>query len=59
MMMAELKKSDMADSGRMMRGKVKTVIDRTTSLSELPAANRVSGRRPRPGKVVITVLRKN
>src|SRR5436309_1268013 len=57
MMMAELKKSDLAILGDMMQsGKVKTVIDRTyKSLSEVPDAIRYLEEGHARGKVVITV----
>jgi len=56
MMMAELKKSDLAILGDMMQsGKVKPVIDRTYKLSELPAAIRYLEEGHARGKVVITV----
>src|SRR5438132_2129268 len=56
MMMAELKKSDLAILGDMMQsGKVKPVIDRTYKLSELPEAIRYLEEGHARGKVVITV----
>ncbi len=56
MMMAELKKSDLAILGDMMQsGKVKPVIDRTYKLSELPAAIAYLEEGHARGKVVITV----
>src|SRR5213595_4207852 len=56
MMMAELKKSDLAILGDMMQsGKVKSVIDRTYKLSELPAAIAYLEEGHARGKVVITV----
>src|SRR5438034_1293810 len=56
MMMAELKKSDLAILGDMMQsGKVKPVIDRTYRLSELPAAIAYLEEGHARGKVVITV----
>src|SRR5438067_192595 len=56
MMMAELKKSDLAILGDMMQyGKVKPVIDRTYKLSELPAAIGYLEEGHARGKVVITV----
>src|SRR6266700_1144527 len=56
MMMAELKKSDLAILGDMMQsGKVKPVIDRTYKLSELPAAIGNLEEGHARGKVVITV----
>src|SRR5881227_2467745 len=55
MMMAELKKSDLAILGDMMQsGKVKPVIDRTYKLSELPEAIRYLEEGHARGKVVIT-----
>jgi NADPH:quinone reductase-like Zn-dependent oxidoreductase len=56
MMMAELKKSDLAILGDMMQsGKVKPVIDRTYKLSELPEAIRYLEEGHARGKVVITI----
>jgi NADPH:quinone reductase-like Zn-dependent oxidoreductase len=56
MMMAELKKSDLAILGDMMQsGKVKPVIDRTYKLSQLPEAIRYLEEGHARGKVVITV----
>ncbi len=56
MMMAELKKSDLAILGDMMQsGKLKPVIDRTYKLSELPEAIRYLEEGHARGKVVITV----
>jgi NADPH:quinone reductase-like Zn-dependent oxidoreductase len=56
MMMAELKKSDLAILGDMMQsGKLKPVIDRTYKLSELPAAIAYLEEGHARGKVVITV----
>src|SRR5438552_6510011 len=56
MMMAELKKSDLAILGDMMQsGKVKPVIDRTYKLSELPAAIAYLEEGHARGKVIITV----
>src|SRR5437764_7149662 len=56
MMMAQLKKSDLAILGDMMQsGKVKAVIDRTYKLSELPEAIRYLEEGHARGKVVITV----
>jgi NADPH:quinone reductase-like Zn-dependent oxidoreductase len=56
MMMAELKKSDLAILGDLMQnGKVKPVIDRTYKLSELPEAIRYLEEGHARGKVVITV----
>jgi NADPH:quinone reductase-like Zn-dependent oxidoreductase len=56
MMMAELKKSDLAILGDMMQsGEVKPVIDRTYKLSELPAAIAYLEEGHARGKVVITV----
>src|SRR5438874_3690636 len=56
MMMAELKKSDLAILGDMMQsGKVKPVIDRTYKLSELPAAIAYLEEGHAREKVVITV----
>ena len=56
MMMAELKKSDLAILGDMMQsGKVKPVINRTYRLSELPAAIAYLEEGHARGKVVITV----
>ena len=56
MMMAELKKSDLAILGDMMQsGKVKPVIDRTYKLSDLPEAIRYLEEGHARGKVVITV----
>jgi NADPH:quinone reductase-like Zn-dependent oxidoreductase len=56
MMMAELKKSDLAILGDMMQsGKLKAVIDRTYKLSELPDAIRYLEEGHARGKVVITV----
>src|SRR5438034_6021964 len=56
MMMAELKKSDLAILGDMMQsGKVKPVIDRTYKLSDVPAAIAYLEEGHARGKVVITV----
>jgi NADPH:quinone reductase-like Zn-dependent oxidoreductase len=56
MMMAELKKADLAILGDMMQsGKVKPVIDRTYKLSEVPAAIAYLEEGHARGKVVITV----
>src|SRR6476646_5891747 len=56
MMMAKLKKSDLAILGDMMQsGKLKPVIDRTYKLSELPEAIRYLEEGHARGKVVITV----
>src|SRR5437764_7638676 len=56
MMMAELKKGDLAILGDMMQsGKVKPVIDRTYKLSELPAAIAYLEEGHARGKVIITV----
>ncbi len=56
MMMAELKKSDLAILGDMMQsGKVNPVIDRTYKLSELPAAIAYLEEGHARGKVVITL----
>src|SRR5437016_5540727 len=56
MMMAELKKSDLAILGDMMQsGKLKPVIDRAYKLSELPAAIAYLEEGHARGKVVITV----
>ena len=56
MMMAELKKSDLAILGDLMQnGKVKPVIDRTYKLSELPEAIRYLEEGHARGKVVITI----
>jgi len=56
MMMAELKKSDLAILGDMMQsGKLNPVIDRTYKLSELPAAIAYLEEGHARGKVVITV----
>src|SRR5437762_493488 len=56
MMMAELKKSDLAILGDMMQsGKVKPVIDRTYKLSDVPAAIAYLEEGHARGKVIITV----
>jgi NADPH:quinone reductase-like Zn-dependent oxidoreductase len=56
MMMAELKKADLAILGDMMQsGKVKPVIDRTYKLSEVPAAIAYLEEGHARGKVVITI----
>jgi NADPH:quinone reductase-like Zn-dependent oxidoreductase len=56
MMMAELKKSDLANLGDMMQsGKVKPVIDRTYKLSEVSEAIRYLEEGHARGKVVIAV----
>ena len=56
MMMAELKKSDLAILGDMMQsGKLNPVIDRTYKLSELPAAIAYLEEGHARGKVIITV----
>src|SRR5881394_610894 len=56
MMMAELKKSDLAILGDMMQsGKVKSVIDRTYKLSDVPAAIAYLEEGHARGKVIITV----